>query len=94
MILTILACATDEFQTLEKCDSLEKMCKQSTLIKISSVWCFLRLARPVYYHLHLNLIKNKLKTILFFKEVDFCYLTPKNCGLKDKLLPNKMHISK
>ena len=48
--------ATDEFQ------KSQKMCKISTLIKISSVWCFFKLARPVYYQLHLNLIKTTLKT--------------------------------
>ena len=76
MISTILACAADEFQKSRKIRYL-KMRKQSTLIKISSVWCFLKSARLVYYNMHLNLIKNKLETIFLKKKIDFCILTKK-----------------
>ena len=47
------------FKNLEKCD-ISKMCKKSTLIKISSVRCFFKLDRPVYYHRLLNLINSAL----------------------------------
>ena len=49
---------------------------------ISSVWCFLKSARP-NYHLFLNLIKNELETIFFLqKKSIFEFFTKKN-GLKD-----------
>ena len=43
---------------------------------------FFKSARPVYYHLHLNLIKNKSEPIFFFKKSIFEFLTKKNCRLK------------
>ena len=43
------------FKNLEKCDIL-KMRKKSTLVKMSSVLCFLESARPVYYQMNLKLI--------------------------------------
>ena len=56
MHTTILARVIDEFlKNLEKCD-IEEMRTKSTLVKISSVRCFLKSATPVYYQLHLNLI--------------------------------------
>ena len=30
------------------------MRKKSTLVEISSVWCFLKSTRPVYYQMNLN----------------------------------------
>ena len=53
------------------------MRKKSTLIKISSVWCLLKLDRPVYYHRFLNLINTTLDSIFFFKKVEFCILLKK-----------------
>ena len=47
------------FKNLEKCDIL-KMRKKSTLIKISSVWCFLKLDGAAYYHRLLNMINTTL----------------------------------
>ena len=38
------------FKNLGKCDIL-KMRKNPILVKISSVWCFLKSTRPVYYQL-------------------------------------------
>ena len=76
------------------------MRKRSTLIKISSAWCFLKSATQVYYHLNLNLIRTSFKAS-YFQEADFCIFISKNCGLKDyfseekknaKYLPIKMHI--
>ena len=69
------------FKNLEKCDNL-KMHKLSILIKILSVLCFLESAGPVYYYLHLNLIKQHSNPF-FFKKVNFFAFDPKNCGLKD-----------
>ena len=62
-----------------KCDILKKCVKKSTLAKISSVWCFLKSTRPVYYQLYLNLIKTiktSLKTI-FLQKIIFLHFNPK-----------------
>ena len=64
------------FKNLEKCDIL-KMRKQSTLIKISSVWCLLKLDRPVYYRRLLNLINTTLLTIFSPKKSIFAFFTQK-----------------
>ena len=65
---------TNAFQKSGKCDILKmrKMRKKSTLVKITSVWCCLKSTRPVFYQLHLNLIKTSLKTI-FLKEIIFLH---------------------
>ena len=64
------------FKNLEKCDIL-KMRKKSTLIKISSVWCFLKLDRPVYYRRFLNLINATLLIIYSPKKSIFAFLPKK-----------------
>ena len=58
------------FKNLEKRDIL-KMRKKSILIKISSVWCFLKLYIPVYYRRLLNLINTTLLTIFSPKKSMF-----------------------
>ena len=65
------------FKNLEKCAILKKMRKKSTLVKIPSGWCFLKSTRPVYYQLHLHLIKTSLKTIFLKKNHIFAFLTKK-----------------
>ena len=65
-----------KFKNLEKCDIL-KYAQKSTLVNISSVWCFLKSTRPINYQLHLNLIKTSLKTIFFKKNHIFAFLTKK-----------------
>ena len=64
------------FKNLEKRDIL-KMRKKSTLIKISSVWCFLKLDIPVYYRRLLNLINTTLLTIFSPKKSIFAFLPKK-----------------
>ena len=54
------------FKNLEKNDIL-KNCVKNDFSQISSVWCFLKSTRPVYYQVHLNLIKTSLKTIFLPK---------------------------
>ena len=60
------------FKNLDKCDIL-KMRKQSTLIKVLSVSCLLKSSRAVYYHVHLNLIKDKIETIFSLKKSIFAF---------------------
>ena len=55
------------------------MRKKSTLVK-TFVRCFLKSTRPVYYQLHLNLIKTSLKTI-FLKNTYFCIFNQETLGL-------------
>ena len=75
------------------------MHEKSTLIKISNGRCSLKLARPVYYHLHLNLGRNFSRNQFILKNQMYALLTKTNCGLKDnfpkrllKLLPIKLQI--
>ena len=69
----------------------EKMRKKSTLIKISSVWCVLKLDRPVYYHRLLNLINTTLLTI-FLQKSRFLHFYTKNRGLKDKFIKTPLNM--
>ena len=70
------------------------MCKKSTLVKISSVWCFFKLTRPVYYQLHLNMIKTSLKTIFLLKKSYFCIFNKKKKkrGLKDSFSERPLNV--
>ena len=77
------------------------MRKKSILVKILSVWCFLKSTRPVYYQLHLNLYKTSIKHFLqkcIQKMHIYAFLTKKtwigrHIFLKTaNLLPIKLHI--
>ena len=66
MHTAILPYAIDEFQKSRKMLYF-KECLTSTVIKIPSVWRLLKSSRPVCYHMHLNLLKPALKTIILSK---------------------------
>ena len=55
-----------------------KIHKKSVISKMSSVCCFFKSTRQVCNNLHLKSIKTALKTLIFFKNFDFCILEPKN----------------
>ena len=59
------------------------MRKHPTLVKLLSIDVFFKLARPVYYQLHLNLIYNFTQTHFSSKKIFLAFLTKNNCGLKD-----------
>ena len=48
----IFAQATKEFQKFQKNMIFQEMRKKSTFVEISSILCFLKLTRPVYYQLN------------------------------------------
>ena len=51
------------------------MRKKSAFIKISSVWCFLKSTRPVYYKLNLNFDIKLQSKPFFFKKHIFAFFT-------------------
>ena len=59
---------------------------------------FFKSDRPVCNHLNVSLMKTNLKTIFFFKKIDFCIFNSKKLKEKKtvqntaKRLPIKMHI--
>ena len=72
----ILTCAADDFRNfLENFENYQflKIHKKSVISKMSSVWCFFKSARQVGNQLYLNLIKTALKTLLFFKKLNFAF---------------------
>ena len=56
------------FQNLKKCEIFKRR-KKSTLVKIPSVWCFLKSTRPAYYQLNLNDVKIQSKSFFFSKSM-------------------------
>ena len=103
MHLTILPGANGEFQKSQENATFLKMRKESTISKISIVWCFCKSDRPVCNRLNVNFIKHTLKTIFFFKKSIFafkifevkenCSKTPLNvCPLKCTYI-GKIHFS-
>ena len=76
MISTILACVTDDFQNLEKCNIL-KMHKKSAFSSISSVLCFFVSDRHFCNNPNLDSIKTALKSIFSSKKLILAFYNPK-----------------
>ena len=89
------------FKNIRKCGKLAffktKNHIKTVISKNSSIWCFFKSARQVCNLLYFNLIKTEIKTLIFFKKVDFYIFEPKNREVienssKALLLSIEMHI--
>ena len=84
MHTTLFAQATNELKNV----IFKKKRKNLLKAKFQMFGVFLKLTRPVYYQLNLNLIKNFNKTI-FLQKACFCILNKKKRGLKDNFSENR-----
>ena len=64
----------------------KKMCKKSTLSKISIVWYFFQV---VATYTLIFFKKNTHTENPFFLKIDFLHFYPKNFGVKDKCLKHR-----